>query len=741
MRLKSVLFSYVFLLLLLAGAVTARASHIFGGELLYKHLSGNTYLLTMTLYGDCSSGVSGTLPGSVPRVYLYKGNVYDTVYMLKVQDPVNGLEVSPVCPRQLDQTYCKGGTLPGVKKFVYTDTITLPSAAANWRFIFAGALGVSQAGRSQNITNVINAGSSSTYFEATLNNLTANNSSPAYTSIPTPYYCMNEDQQYNQGAIDSDGDSLVYELVPALSGGSDPASAAGVGYVSPYSGEEPLATLPGEFTFSNINGQLTFTPSIVQNALVVCKVYEYRGGVLIGTSQREMTFIVSSDCEGTPPTLKMVNVNGGSVTGKNIVNICVGASNVSFGITVKNPDKDTTIITPRNVPDGATLIIAGNNTPNPSIFFTWPRTDTLRPGAYTFYLDVKNDHCPIANRQTIAYTINVTPYPTVTVTPLQPTNCVHAALMKYELALGYLPRIVTITSGSRTIATYTDTTGQITDSLQVGNYTITVASDPLCAVSDNFSITDGGVLPLDPVAVYYCQRDAAMPVQVPVKSTASTVTWYDVKNNVVSGPPTPSTEKPATYEWFVTEQYKVCTSAKVPVKVVVYPLPVPQITTNPATICYGDTLFLEATGGVRYIWGPADRVLETTDGRPFTRLTTAGTYTVKAITEYGCADSTSIRYNKIESCCTFIYPSAFTPNGDGKNDGFRISTPGNLMNYKLSVYNRWGQLVFLSYNASEYWYGTQQQVPCEAGTYFYFFEGMCQTGMTEKHKGDLTLIR
>ncbi len=740
MRVKKIVVSFIFFLFFVCKGVSSYASHIYGGELLYKYLSGNSYILTLTLYGDCSSAVSGTLPGATPLVYVYNSNSLVTSVSLPIT--LNGLEVSPVCPGMINNTTCHGGTLPGVKKFVYSDTVDITGISANWRFIFSGNLGPSggSAGRSQNITN---AGVSTMQIEATLNNLGGNNSSPEYSTIPTPFYCMDVDQQYNQGAIDANGDSLVFSLVPAVNGGntSSPLTSDNVAYNYPYSGTEPLATDTGQFSFSALNGQLTFTPSQVQNALVVCQVAEYKNGVLVGTSQREMTFIVSSDCEGTPPSLKVVNVTGGAITGKNIINICIGTPSVSFGISVSNPDKDTTYITARNVPESAILFINGNGTPKPSVNFSWPKTDTMKPGAYTFFLDVKNDHCPISNRQTIAYTINVTPYPTISAAIISPTNCIHKAEVKYNLALGYIPRIVTVKDGLGFSLTYKDTTGVIIDSLPVGNYTIVASSSPLCTVTDHLSVVDGGKLPKLPVTEVYCQRDSTAPFQIPVQGAFSVLTWYDVNENVLPGAPTPSTSVAGTFKWLVSEHYKVCTSDIVSVQAIVNPLPVPQILTNPKTICLGDTLLLVASGGIKYIWTPVDRVLMTVDSIPFTRMTIPGQFTVKAINEFGCMDSTSITYRKIESCCLFSYPSAFTPNDDGKNDGFRVLTPGNMFNYKLAVYNRWGQMVFLSYDPGKYWDGKQYGEPCEMGTYYYFFKGTCLTGAIEEHQGDVTLIR
>lgn len=142
------------------------ATHIFGGELLYTNISGNTYKITLTLYGDCASSVFSGLYTSSPQINIYDGSsLVQTVSL--VFDTNSGNEVSPVCAAELKNTSCNGGTLPGVKQFFYTDTITLPHTSANWDFVFTGSLGPSaNAGRSSNITNINNPGASLMYLFA-----------------------------------------------------------------------------------------------------------------------------------------------------------------------------------------------------------------------------------------------------------------------------------------------------------------------------------------------------------------------------------------------------------------------------------------------------------------------------------------------------------------------------------------------------------------------------------------------
>ena len=88
-------------------------------------------------------------------------------------------------------------------------------------------------------------------------------------------------------------------------------------------------------------------------------------------------------------------------------------------------------------------------------------------------------------------------------------------------------------------------------------------------------------------------------------------------------------------------------------------------------------------------------------------------------------------------------PSAFSPNGDGLNDLFRIITDNpNIVLLDLSVYNRWGERIFSTESKHIGWDGTHKGMPMEIGTYFWSIRYKV-LGSHEVHsqKGDVTLIR
>ncbi len=88
-------------------------------------------------------------------------------------------------------------------------------------------------------------------------------------------------------------------------------------------------------------------------------------------------------------------------------------------------------------------------------------------------------------------------------------------------------------------------------------------------------------------------------------------------------------------------------------------------------------------------------------------------------------------------------PSAFTPNGDGLNDIFRIlGLPAeNITEFNLQIFNRWGQMVFSSKDILEGWDGKLNGEVCPEGEYVWviFYEDNKKTKTS--NKGLITLLR
>ncbi|MCB0698899.1 MAG: gliding motility-associated C-terminal domain-containing protein [Chitinophagales bacterium] len=463
------------LLLSLFISTEADATHIYGAELFYTHITGNTYRVEMNVYGDCSGSSFPQLPGTA-KVQVYNNTTFITTLSLPVQAPTNGVEVTPVCPSQKNNTKCTNTSnpIPGVKKYHYAQTITLTGTSSNWRFRFTGDLTTSTAGRSNSLTNIINPSSSTMNLEATLNNTSGPNSSPTYTTIPTPFFCINKAANYNPGSVDPNNDSLVYSLVAGLT------ATSVVVYQSGYSATAPLAVVTSSLNFSTTTGQLSFTPNLVQQSSVTNKVEEYKNGVLVGTSMREMTFVVLNNCNNNPPGGLISNNNAGTLdTSQKVLNVCKSAGNLTFNINPTDPDTDKINVTANGLPAGATFVVTNNNTTAPTGSFSW-NLSSVTPGTYNFFITYVDEGCPLSSKQTLAYTIVVLPDPKVTLSIDTPATCSKKAIISMTPSVSPSPWRLQIFQGATQIHNFTGVTGVQTDSLSPGTYTIRVTNSDTC---------------------------------------------------------------------------------------------------------------------------------------------------------------------------------------------------------------------------------------------------------------------
>jgi len=124
------------------------------------------------------------------------------------------------------------------------------------------------------------------------------------------------------------------------------------------------------------------------------------------------------------------------------------------------------------------------------------------------------------------------------------------------------------------------------------------------------------------------------------------------------------------------------------------------------------------------------------------RLSVDSTYrvTVIAKSEHGCVDSAFIT---LITQPEISFPTAFTPNGDGKNDFFRPFVYGGKFTlHRFQIYDRWGKLIWEQTGSSDRgWDGNYRGAPCEVGTYFYVADGTGNTGNVFHQNGDVALIR
>jgi gliding motility-associated-like protein len=155
----------------------------------------------------------------------------------------------------------------------------------------------------------------------------------------------------------------------------------------------------------------------------------------------------------------------------------------------------------------------------------------------------------------------------------------------------------------------------------------------------------------------------------------------------------------------------------------------------------GQPLQLRAAGTTNYLWTPATWLNSSSIYNPVALPENDIEYVLRASDASGCygIDSISVKFYKL---LPGLYaPNAFTPNGDGLNDVFRITSLGMKSLEIFRVYNRFGQLVYSGNDTGKGWNGNVKGIPQITGTYVWYAEGVTYLGKRVQHKGQVILIR
>lgn len=106
----------------------------------------------------------------------------------------------------------------------------------------------------------------------------------------------------------------------------------------------------------------------------------------------------------------------------------------------------------------------------------------------------------------------------------------------------------------------------------------------------------------------------------------------------------------------------------------------------------------------------------------------------------GCID-TALRFIRINPSVILYFPTIFTPNGDLLNDVLKIEGADYVKSYDLTIFNRWGELVFKTNNPKDYWDGFYKNEELPVGAYPYDIVIIDLTGNKISKKGVVQLIR
>jgi gliding motility-associated-like protein len=164
----------------------------------------------------------------------------------------------------------------------------------------------------------------------------------------------------------------------------------------------------------------------------------------------------------------------------------------------------------------------------------------------------------------------------------------------------------------------------------------------------------------------------------------------------------------------LSDNFIITSSVSTPVKI------------SPAdtTVCYGEAILFSVTPDI----GPTLKTFNWNNGlgqsETFeTIINDQGLINISVTNDSNCTSTASVQVN-VKNCDSVAdvcvhFPNAFTPDGDGKNDGFGALAHCPVTRYKLNIYNRYGQIVFTSNDLAKRWDGTMNGVPQVVGNYVY----------------------
>jgi gliding motility-associated-like protein len=285
-------------------------------------------------------------------------------------------------------------------------------------------------------------------------------------------------------------------------------------------------------------------------------------------------------------------------------------------------------------------------------------------------------------------------------------------------------------------ATGSNVTIQNSQASQSGKYYLTAISAEGCVHRDSITIT----INPNPVAstpfsiAKICQGDD-LQLTAGGGGTYQWIPAAGLSSDIIANPiasPSDTTQ----YMVVVTNTFDCTDTAQVLVNVV----EAPHADAGPDRTIIKDNS-TQLTGSVSgqnvsFSWSPVSNMTNDQTLQPIVTPPSDIDYVLTVTSNEGCGISTDTAH-------VFVYadvfiPTAFSPNGDGKNDTWYVPVLNAFSVFEVSVFNRYGQLVFHTRNANQPWDGKYRGSSLPVGVYVYMIS---IKDVKRLFKGTLTLVR
>ncbi len=177
----------------------------------------------------------------------------------------------------------------------------------------------------------------------------------------------------------------------------------------------------------------------------------------------------------------------------------------------------------------------------------------------------------------------------------------------------------------------------------------------------------------------------------------------------------------------------------------VLPIPKPEFSWSPLFPKKGEnvTFRFNSNYPFEYYWA-INGTIDSLKGKEFT--TTFDSVGINKVSLYmknelGCDNTKTYSFN-IESTYPFNIPDVFSPNGDGVNDELLIDLPEGLKLFDITVYNRWGQIIFRSNSLEDIvWDGKYSGQVITEGTYIYQIVAYATNNKYLQQSGTISVVK
>ncbi len=702
---------------------SAKATHIVGGELNYKYLGNNNYEISLTVFRDCKNGQAPFDSPAALGIFNSNNTLVQTIFLpFTGSDTLKPRLTSPCLDPSVSVCY---------EWTTYIDTINLPPLPGGYQLAYQRCC------RNGTIQNIVDPGATGMTYYTSIPDTTiaTENSNPVFKDLPPIFICSELPFTFDHSAIDADGDSLVYELFQPYTGATQANPRPQPPWNPPYTDlvwQTPYSTadmLGGAepLRIDSITGMLTAIPKDLGQFVVGIKVLEYRNGVLLSETRRDVQFNVE-------PCDKLAIAAA----------VAPNYSCHSFNVDFENKSYGDIGSFLWNFGDTSTLADTSQAT-TPS--YTYPDT-----GTYSVQLIAYSTNS-IGCNDTTTVMVRIIPE-FVQEVKIEPTPCTQE--MNFEVSTN-----LDSTGGIEFSWDFGDGTppSEMRNTKHTyatpGNYTIRIGSN----YPDHKGCRDGGEYTIEVLPAFAVNSEIIeLPCSPDINFRASSS--YDAlfpinyrwdfglalldsdTSTLLNGAFT--YPEPGSYVVGLTVQVDspACSAMRfIPVEIY------PDLTFAYHVIedeCSYQTEFMSSSSlddlvETNYRWSFGDGN-QSRSKNVSHRYGGSGNYEVKLLinSSNGCADSTSIELEKTALNEVFI-PNAFTPNGDGNNDVLLVR--GDFDEMSLKIYNRWGEKVFESNNSSIGWDGNYQGKAVNADVFVYQLTTFCGGEESNIQEGNITLIR